>query len=102
MCFVWTYLRRRSSFGGFDAYMSARLIASASLLCFFRLMPLTSISMTGWSSEMPFWAMMLGSIPSTLKAFLALEGDTIGVVAFEFGGAEGWKRYLRFFCRKTG
>ena len=65
-------------------------------------MALTSISMPGCSSEKPFWAMRLGSIPSTLKAFLALESDTIGVVAFEFGEPEDWKRYLRFFWRKTG
>ena len=51
---------------------------------------------------MPFWAMSLGSIPSTLKAFLAVEGDAIGVVAFEFGKRDGEKRYLRFFWRKTG
>ena len=72
------------------------------LLCFLRFMPLTSISMTGWSSEMPFWAMSLGSIPSTLKVFLAVEGDAIGVFAFEFGVTAGENRYLRFFCRKTG
>jgi hypothetical protein len=58
--------------------------------------------MTGWSSEMPFWARRLGSIPSTLKTFLAVEGDTIGLVAFEFGETDGEKRYLRFFWRKTG
>jgi hypothetical protein len=58
--------------------------------------------MTGWSSETPFWAMRLGSIPSTLKAFLAIEGDAIGVFAFEFGETEAENRYLRFFWRKTG
>jgi hypothetical protein len=61
------------------------------------------IIIIGWSSEKPFWARRLGSIPSTLNAFLAAEGDTIGVVAFEFDElVVGENRYLRFFLRKTG
>jgi hypothetical protein len=58
------------------------------------------IIIIGWSSEYPFWAMRLGSIPSTLNVFLVVEGDTIGVVALEVRVAGN--RYLRFFCRKTG
>jgi len=74
------------------------------LLCFFRLMPLMLIIIIGWSSEKPFWARTLGSIPSTLNVFLAIEGDTIGVEAFEsvVEEVEGGNKYLRFFCRKTG
>jgi hypothetical protein len=62
-------------------------------------MPLMSIIIIGWSSEKPFWARTVGSIPSTLNFFLAIEGDTIGVVAFESVVEEaGWgNKYLRFF-----
>jgi hypothetical protein len=58
------------------------------------------IFIIGWPSEYPFWARILGSIPSTLNVFLDVEGDTLGVLSLEFGDVG--KRYLRFFCRKTG
>jgi hypothetical protein len=60
------------------------------------------IIIMGCSSEKPFWAMRLGSIPSTLKVFLVFEGDVIGVFAFEEGEVVVGKRYFKFFCRKTG
>jgi len=62
------------------------------------------IIIIGCSSEKPFWARTVGSIPSTLNVFLAVEGDTIGVVAFELVVEEagGGNKYLRFFWRKTG
>jgi hypothetical protein len=67
-------------------------------------MPLMLSIIIGWSSEEPFWAMTLGSIPSTLNVFLAIEGDVIGVVAFEVVDEEAGEgnKYLRFFWRKTG
>jgi hypothetical protein len=55
------------------------------------------IIIMGCSSEKPFWAMRLGSIPSTLNVFLAVEGEIIGVFAFEEGEMVEGKRYFRFF-----
>jgi len=59
------------------------------LLCFFRFMPLMLIIIMGCSFEKPFWARMLGSIPSTLNVLLAVEGDGnwfwSGVFAFSVG-----------------
>jgi len=88
---------------------SMRGSGERGLLDFFRLMPFMLIIIMGCSSEYPFWAMKLGSIPSTLKVFLASEGETIGVDAFdvldpveEVGEVAEEKRYFRFFWRKTG
>jgi hypothetical protein len=55
------------------------------------------IIIIGWSSEKPFWARRLGSILSTLNVFLAIEGDIIGVDAFEFGVEGDENKYFRFF-----
>jgi hypothetical protein len=65
-------------------------------------MPLILIIIIGWSSEKPFLARRLGSIPSTLNVFLANEGETGGVFDFELVEGVGGNKYLRFFCRKTG
>jgi hypothetical protein len=60
-------------------------------------MPFMLIIIMGCSSEKPFWAMRLGSIPSTLNVFLAVEGEIMGLFAFEDGEMVEGKRYLRFF-----
>ena len=97
---MWRHLHRVIKLERFGTYTLERL--SATVLCFFRLMPLMLIIIIGCSSENPFWARRLGSIPSTLNAFLAIEGGTDGELAFEFAeGVEG-NRYFRFFRRKTG
>lgn len=76
-------------------------------LCFLRLIPLMFTIIIGWSSEKPLWARTVGSMLSTLKDLLVVEGETGGLAAFveEFEDvdelAQG-KRYLRFFWRKTG
>jgi hypothetical protein len=66
-------------------------------------MPLILIIIIGWWSDRPFWASRWGSMPSTLKVFLAAEGVTgTGELALEgVEGVEG-NRYFRFFWRKTG
>ena len=40
-------------------------------------MPLMLIIIFGWSSDKPFWARRLGSIPSTLKTFLVAAGIVV-------------------------
>ena len=77
-------------------------------LGFFRWIPLMSTIIIGWSSEKPFWARTVGSMPSTLNDLLVIEGVTGGLAAFVEELKERGdefvlgNRYLRFFWRKTG